>query len=71
MTTTASCRVFGGIVVLDLLTIEAKPVELPNVVQGYRAQGMRYAGTGLAAQVQGTLLPSVEAVPPEAPRGTD
>ncbi len=29
-----------------LLTIEAEPVEVPNVVQGYMVQGMRYAGTG-------------------------
>ncbi len=32
---------FLGIVVLELLTIEAEPVEVPNVVQGYRAQGTR------------------------------
>ncbi len=30
----------GGIVVLEFLTIEVEPVEVTNVVQGYRAQGM-------------------------------
>jgi hypothetical protein len=36
--------VFEGIVVMELLTREAEPVEVPNVVQG--VQGTWYACTG-------------------------